>query len=50
MEHESQGYTISGRFHRNSTHKFKKRLKEIGIETQISKLQNTVLLETAQIP
>ena len=50
MEHVSQDYTTSDRCPKVNTHtpiKLKNWLKEIGIETQIIKLQKTVLLHTA---
>ena len=50
MEHESQSYTISDRCPRNKKQmKLRNWLNEIGIETQISELQKTVLLHTARI-
>ena len=44
MEDESQGYTISDRL---TLIKLRNWLQKIGIETEISKLQKTVLLHNA---
>ena len=44
MEDESEGCTT-----RNNNYKVTKWLKEIGIKTQITELQKTLLLHNAQI-